>query len=297
MLLGFVWMAGNSILDLNQSICNGLNRLDIAMVVVAIQRGCLITGGVVALLIHPTPMVFMATIAAASVLGIAGSSVYLFRSLNCSLLDHVHVAEWRRILRVGFPNAVSGTLGAWYLRIGFVLLAWFASAAQVGEYSAAFRIFEAIYILPAAMMSMAVPHLAAARINGSEMFVSELRRIGFSMVALGGLTAFGLWAFSDFIVARLFGPTFRGAIPVLNTLAAVAFVVFLNYFVTHVMVVINRQKRHALNQALSLAAAIALSVYFVPTHYSLGAAFALLGTEFVLFFLTTTTLIHRWKEA
>jgi O-antigen/teichoic acid export membrane protein len=142
-------------------------------------------------------------------------------------------------------------------------------------------------------MTVSVPHLAEALLSGRALFKRELMRICAAMGAAGLAWAALLYFGRSLIVVRLLGPAFTEAVPVLRVLSGVAFLVFANYVVTHLMVVFNAQRRHAVHELLVFLLSLVLYHYLIPAHGAVGAAMALLGTEIALFALTTLYLLFR----
>jgi O-antigen/teichoic acid export membrane protein len=203
----------------------------------------------------------------------------------------------RRILVRSVPNGVAAAFGSWYLRIATIVLAWSWSSAVVGEYAAAFRLFEAAYILPAAIMGIGVPHLAAALAAGRAPFVAELRRLARLVLPLAVGTAALLALAGPWIVSLVFTAEYRGAGPVLQGLAWVAGLVCVNYLVTHLMVILDRQRRHAWHEGIAFVTAAVATIVLVPRTGSQGAVTALLVTELVLLGLTLGVLAASWRTA
>jgi O-antigen/teichoic acid export membrane protein len=225
------------------------------------------------------------------------SNIYFFRAVGERIHFAVDLPGWKRILVQAIPNAVGGAFGSWYVRIGTVILGWHWASSTVGEYSAAFRIFDTTYIVPAAIMAIGIPHLAEAKAKGRDAFSRELIAVIGLMAALAALWGAGMFAATPLIIQRVFGQQYAGAAPVLRTLAVVAGVVFFDYGITCLMVVINRQRRHAVHEMIVFLVSLALYRFLIPKGGALGAARALLGCEALRFCLTAGYLLSHWKSA
>jgi len=297
LLVALFWMFGNSILDFNQFVCNGLGRMDLARRQLLIQRGFLIAIVLGTLSFIPTLKGVMVGMAVGAILGALVSNIYFYQVNDLHLSFSPDFKEWKRILLASIPNGIGGAFGSWYLRMGAVILAWLWSSRDVGEYSAAFRIYETTYLIPAGIMSVSVPHLAEALQEGPARFRKELLRLSGMVLPMALIWTLFLYFGSTQIIERLYGAGFAGAVPVLRVLAFVSGTVFVNYFVTHVMIVISRQRRHALHEAIVFLLNLVFSVYLIPDRASTGAAIALLLTELSLFTLTTGYLLIQWHSA
>lgn len=294
LILMFLWMLSNSLLDFNQYVCNGLGRMDVAGYILLLHRLCVFVGVIVPVLFFRRLDGIVLGLSMGALLGAVVSNRYSHVALKTFFTWRGNIDQWWRILKSSIPVGIGGAFGSWYLRIGAVVLAWYWNSQSVGEYSAAFRIFEITYIVPAAVMSIALPHLSFASGQGREFFSKELKRVT-SLMGIAGLSwsAF-LYLGSRQLVYFLFGIRYQDAIPVLRVFAAAGGMVFLTYFVTSLMVVVNLQKRHALNEILTFVVCCLLSALLIPTRGSLGAAYALFGTECFLFLVTVLALYaHR----
>ncbi len=287
------WMLGNSFLDFDQAVCNGVGRLDLARTQMLIQRGLLLVAAGAALLFFPTLGGIMIAVAGGNVAGTLVSHVYVFRKMNLPLSFGFDGKEWKRIVWQSLPNAIGGTFAAWRLRIGILILGWLGTSQEVGEYTAAFRIFETTYIIPTAVMAVGIPYLASALQKGRPIFDSEVRQLCAKMIPFSFLWAALLFTFRSFLLNGLFGSRYSGAAPALAVLAAVSGIVILNHLIYYLMVVFNYQRRHALHEGLLFLAGLVLYSHFISAAGAEGAARTLLCTETTLLLLNTLYLFRR----
>ncbi|OVE76861.1 hypothetical protein BVX98_04130 [bacterium F11] len=296
LIFALLWMLGNASLDFNQVVCNGLGRMDMARHLMLVHRGCVVTIVGLTLIFFPSLKMVLVALGVASFLGGIGAFVRLFQISGMRLSFSMPVKEWKRILRVSFPNAIGGIFGTWYIRMGAILILWFWNARVVGEYSAAFRIFEMTYLIPWAIMSIGVPHLSEVFYNKNHKFESDFKRILALMGSLGLMWSLFIFLFSPWIIQLLFGERFVNSIVVLRLFSLAGFMVFINYFFTHLMVVINHQKRHALHEVVAFVLGLLLFLVLIPRYGSNGAAIGLFLIELILFGLTSIFLVNHWKK-
>lgn len=291
-LLALLWMLSNSFLDFNQFVCNGLDRINLARKMMLCQRSLMLLGAILPLFFWRSLTGILAGVAIGGGIGSFLSNRLFFKALGISFYWKPNFGEWMRILKASVPLGIGGAFGSWYLRIGAVFLAWFSVSSVVGEYGAAFRIYEITYIIPTAVMAICLPHLSGALRMGSGSFRVEMKRIGLLMGGMGLSWALFLFFGGTHLIHLLFGAKFDGGALALKILGVTGGLVFLNYFVTHLMVVFNFQKRHALNQILAFIVCFLTSVLLIPLKGSMGAAWSLLATECFLFILTTAYLLN-----
>lgn len=295
LLLALIWMLANSLLDFNQFVCNGLGRVDVAREVLLSQRLCTLAGVIFALWAFPSLTGVLSGLAIGAAVGAVVSNRRAHRMLGIAFGWRGNRSEWGRILKTSLPLGVGSAFGLWYLRIGGVLLAWYWSSEIVGEFSAAFRLFEVTYLFPAAIMSAAIPHLSSALKKGREWFLGDLRKLALSTLAAAAGWGLFLWVGSSHLVGVFYGERYAGAAPLLARIALPAALVFVSYFVTCLMVVFNLQRRHALNEMLAFVVGALLNVALVPTKGAVGAVYALIGTELFRSAITLNSLVRQWR--
>ncbi len=285
----------NSLLDFSQFVCNGLGRMDLARRTLLIQRGCAVIGIVIPLLLFRSLVGVVIGMGLGSVVGASSSLWVLWRKSVNEWKTPSTFSEWRRIMALSVPNAISGAFGMWYLRIAPLILGWVVSSHDLGEYNGAFRIYEATYILPASIMAISLSHLASSLQAGLASYERELRRVALLMIPGGVAWACFLGFGSRWIIRILLGERFTGAVPILSVLGLTGGMVFLNYFVTYLMIVINAQRRHALHETLVFLFSLTVHALLIQKKMAIGAAWALFSTEVFLFILTVSYVI-RWHH-
>ena len=297
LIIALFWMFGNSILDFSQAVCNGMGRMDIAKRQIIIQRSLLLSGTTLSLIFAPTLEMILVAMAFGSVTGSLLGTYLFFRKFKIRLSFSFQYKEWKRILVASLPLALGGFFGTCYLRLGTVVLGWIWGGRILGEYSAAFKIFETTYIIPAAVMSIGMPYLAEYSKKESSAYRHEFVRV-FVIMAVGGFLWGGIiFLYSPSIIKIVFGSLYLNTVPVLRVFGLASVVVFLNYFITYIMIIINCQKRHAWHMGISFLVGVVLYITIIPYGKSLGAAYAFLFIELILFMLTTSYLFYKRRLA
>ncbi|MCB4755513.1 MAG: flippase [Elusimicrobia bacterium] len=295
LLLALLWMFSNSILDFNQFVCNGLGRMDLARAQMLIQRSLMLVGILGGLFLVPNLYGTLIGLAIGSVTGALLSNIYFQRATQSPYTFSRNLNQWKKILAASVPMAIGGALGAWWLRIGPLFLAWIRDSEAVGNYSAAFRVFEITYIIPASVMALSVPYLSESLKKGLPEFRQGLFKILSGMFFIGLLWGSFLYLFSPFIVLSLFGQKYASAIPVLKILGINGGLVFVNYVLTHLMVVLNRQKTLAIMVAAIFMVSTVCHIVGINLRGPVGAASALLATEILLFIFTASFLLRKFN--
>ena len=170
-----------------------------------------------------------------------------------------------------------------YNYIDTVMLSTFKTDIEVGWYNASYKIYEGLLIFPVIIGTVFMPRLSQLyKINReafNNLFLKGLKYIILIsiFVVLNGIVL------SDKIVSICFGSQYKESIISLNVLLVGILFVFSINFLQTALISMNRQKI-VLYLALSgLILNIALNLYLIPKYSYIGAAFATIIVEFLIF--------------
>lgn len=154
-----------------------------------------------------------------------------------------------QVLREGIPFAAGNVLGAVPLNLPTVAVSLGMGLSAAGEFQAASKLFLALGVIPGAVGSVAFPHMAA-KVGPSPSETWRWFHQGNGLLLLVGIWAgFVLAVLSDPLVGLLFGAGYRGAGPVLMTLALGSPAFFLNHTASQALGAVGRQGNAVLAQA------------------------------------------------
>jgi O-antigen/teichoic acid export membrane protein len=178
----------------------------------------------------------------------------------------------RNVLPLGAGVLVS----ALYFRCDVYFIQQWHGFQPVGGYNAAFRLVEALRLLPAAVMAVTFPILVQA--TDTQL----VKRIGGGLAVAGSALAVVCALGGPFIIPAIYGDTYAYAAPAFSILALALPLFFLNYALTHQVIGWDGQRAYLLIATLALAANIAANLAFVPAQGIVGAAIATVLTEVVV---------------
>ncbi len=277
---GLLWMSGNSIFDFQQSVCNSVGDMKAAQQILFLQRGLFLVVLVPVLWTHPTLGTAAFSLAGMSLLSSLVSHIFLMKTLKGDFSKES--LPWKSVLLASLPNALGSAFYFWGLRASVVLLAWESSKEAVGAYAASVRIFEMSYVIPAAVMSIGLPHLSIAIAEGNVFFWNRWKRYAALMATTGLCWALGFLFLSGWVVKILFGVAYEGAIPSMRLLGITGGLVIVNHLFNHTMVAVGRQRRLAVTFACGFVLCLLLCMILIPKMEAVGAALAILLTEVAL---------------
>ena len=195
--------------------------------------------------------------------------------------------RWRSMTRAAMPLGLSAIFGVIYWQTDIALLARFEPQAIVGQYGAAYRILDAVNILPVLLTTVIGPVLARSVVEGAAVLQ---RRFGvaahlMSLVALplsllGMLTA---WRVLPLLPG--FGEYGQGGV-VLSILSPAIGAVFVAMLVQSVLISGHRQRTLLWISALGALLNVGLNLALIPAFSLYGAAAATTATEAVVLWLS-----------
>jgi O-antigen/teichoic acid export membrane protein len=187
----------------------------------------------------------------------------------------------RQALAEGFPIWLAGLLSLLYFRGDALLLRLLAGEAQLGSYSAAFRLFEGSMLVPAVLLMAVFPALARAQAEPARQRRWEARLLAL-LLSAGLLIGGVLFLLRGPIIGALFGSGFARAVPSLALLALAVPLLYVNYGLTHFLVARDLGRKNLLLSAAMLAVNLTANLIAIPRAGGPGAALATLITELAL---------------
>jgi O-antigen/teichoic acid export membrane protein len=181
-----------------------------------------------------------------------------------------------RFFRDVLPLGAGILISAVYFRIDVYFIQQWHGFQPVGGYNAAFRLVEALRLLPAAVLAVTFPMLVQA----TDM--RSLKRIAGGLTLAGSLLALMCAAGGSVIMPLLYGDTYAYAAPAFSILALALPLFFLNYALTHQVIGWDGQRAYLVIVILALAGNVAANIALVPSQGIAGAAIATVLTEVIV---------------
>lgn len=304
----FVAYPGAENLEVRQGIAILLVQLVVAPVVgvarahyTAVQRGWWLALGEVGLAVAMVAATAVVVIAdwgfIAAVVAVA--SGYAVQALVMGALvvrDRVLVFRARRetvwrLLKLALPIAGMLVANYLYFRLDLLLLSWLKDDEAVGLYGLAYRVIEALMIVPSYLMLALFPEIARGTENRERL--SQLITPALGAMAALALPVVALTAiFADQIVLIIGSEEFADAAPALRILMLALGISYLNGVYGNALVAVGRQKWLFWLTLLVLGANIALNLVLIPPYGVEGAAWAVVLTE-LLAYLVVRNLYVR----
>ena len=175
-----------------------------------------------------------------------------------------------------FPLGAATLLSALYFRIDVYFIQQWHGFQPVGGYNAAFRLVEALRLLPAAVMAVTFPLLVQTR--DTEL----VRKIGGGLGIAGLALAAVCAAAAPVIIPLVYGEFYAFAAPAFAVLSLALPLFFLNYALTHQVIGWDGQRAYLAIVVLALIGNIGANLLLVPSQGIVGAAIATVITEVIV---------------
>ena len=174
------------------------------------------------------------------------------------------------------PLGAAVLLSALYFRIDVYFIQQWHGFQPIGGYNAAFRLVEALRLIPAAVLAVTFPLLVTA--SSTQL----VKRLAAALGGVGVILAVICAGGGSILIPLIYGDSYAYAAPVFSILALALPLFFLNYALTHQVIGWDGQIAYLLIASLALAANIAANLVLVPTQGIAGAAVATVLTEIVV---------------
>ena len=190
------------------------------------------------------------------------------------------------VVKAGAPIALFGLLATVYQRTSLYLLATMEGPSTTGWFSAALRVVEApkflhVSVLGALLPMMSQTHALSLCSRKLKDFSKIFSITWISLLALSTLAAALLFAFGSPIISMLFGERFGPSVEVLKILSWGLIPFTVSQYLGVRLLAAGRERQIVIALGIGLAALVILSLAWIPTWGSTGAAWAAVAAESV----------------
>lgn len=203
-------------------------------------------------------------------------------------------SRWGPITRAAIPLGLAAVFSAIYWQIDIVMLARLKPADDVGEYGAAYRMLDALNVIPMMISLVIGPVLSRSVVEGAAVvqrrFAVTIHLVSLLALPVGVLGAILGWRLLPIVPG--FGEYERGAI-VLSILAPAAGAVFLATIAQALLVSAHEQKVLLRIAAIGAVTNAVVNLALIPSFSLYGAAVATTATELAVLYLSFRILRQR----
>jgi O-antigen/teichoic acid export membrane protein len=186
----------------------------------------------------------------------------------------------KKLFVSSIPLIFSGLVITIYMKIDQVMIQNMLSSYDVGIYSVAVKLSEAVYFLPVVLANSLFPALLNVRNKDKYLYKKRLQRLYTFVTWLALTIVFLFYYFGEWIINLLFGIEYSDSLkPMLIHIIASIFVF---WGVVHAKYLIseNKQKELFYRTFLAMSLNIVLNYMLIPVYGITGAAIGILISQF-----------------
>lgn len=214
-------------------------------------------------------------------------------ALLFSLQSSAHRAK--SLLHDSWPLILSGLAVMVYLRIDQIMLGQMVGDESVGIYSAAVRLSEAWYFVPAAIVASVFPAIMEAKKTSEVLYNARFQKLYDLMVVVSVLVALPMTFLAGPLVVLLYGAEYADSGPVLTIHVWGAVFVFLGVASNKWFIAENKQFLSLQRTILGATTNIFLNFLLIPKYGAKGAAIATIFSQLMAAWLSDLLQPSTWR--
>lgn len=264
---------------------NGRQRMEVSGLIDVTMRLLAVAASFLALLAgFGVTAVLLCTLGAT----LAGAVLYGVVLWRWRVTPHWHWAPvaWRACLAESYPFALTSLAAMVYSRLDLVLLGLWQDELAVGWYGAAYKLWEAIGLLPASLLEAMFPEMSrlASTHEGRQRLRGLFRTASWAMLGGGLLLAAGGLLAASALIPLVYGGTgsYSPAVLPFRLLVCAVPAMFLYLLSGHMLYAVGRQRRVTVAMLVVGLVNVALNLIVIPRWSYLGAAAVALSSEWLL---------------
>jgi stage V sporulation protein B len=166
----------------------------------------------------------------------------------------------------------------------------------VGFYSAAYKLFEIVVILPHSLMIVLFPSLVEEFHTDRGTFEISFKKAFTIYFLVGSSIALVFYSFSNEIIGLIYGNGFLFSVKVLDVLAIAISLSFLIFLLSNILIVSGREITNTWSLVGATILNVVLNLAWIPVHGAIGAAWATVVCEIVLIGVLGFQSRKLWKS-
>ncbi len=236
-----------------------------------------------------------------SVGGVANFLVnFLIARRYASFKWNVDVAVWKTVLGRSWPIGLSILFNLIYFKADTLILSLFRPQAEVGIYSAAYRVLEILITLPFMYAGVLLPIIAKQWVTKDKERFSRLISNSYNaMVILAAPLVVGTMIFATRGITLVAGDQFSSSGRILQILILAVAFIFFGTVSSHAVIALDAQRKMLPVYAIIAIFTLAGYIMFIPKYGMMAAAWLTVFSEFCVAVGSTILVLRRsgtqWK--
>ncbi len=280
-------LAFDSMREFGTSIIRASEKMEWDAVTYVLTNVAIVTFGFIFLGLSKTVGAFTYAYALGTGIGMV-VTFYVVRSKLAGLFSNFSFPILKSLLTAGWPLTISAVLGILMINTDILLIGWFESAHSVGLYSAAQRIVQLLYLVPAVIAVSILPGISRLANKDNE----KLRRMLEPLISFVFLIAIPI-AIGGIILGKpiiqfVFGTAYLAGTTSFQVLLATILIDFPVVILASVAFAYNKQKNLIVYSAIGGISNVILDLILIPL-------FGIVGSAWATFVATIISVAYLWK--
>lgn len=217
---------------------------------------------------------------------IISSIVYLYVSFRFSQKFFKLELKWdtiiiKRLFKSSIPLAITQVLGVIYYRIDVIMLSLMKTFSDVGLYAAAYKITEAMNIIPLAIGQSIFPLMSKYHLTSKESLAELYERSILIVMIIGLPIAIGTTVLSEKIILLIYGQKFLFSATALSILVWAEFMIFFRPTLNNIVIAMNKEKIIPYIAGAMAVLNVIMNLLIIPKYGYLGASVTTFITQFM----------------
>ncbi|HDH07467.1 MAG TPA: flippase, partial [Candidatus Moranbacteria bacterium] len=207
----------------------------------------------------------------------------------------IDFSYWRKFLKESMPMGISVFITFLYFKLDTIMLSVIKTNADVGIYSAAYKIIENITFFPAMIAGLVLPLISRHIFSNKDKFEDISNKTFKVFFLLVVPLIVGTMFLSEGVINLIGGAGFEESANVLRVLVFALAFIFFGHFFNNILLVGNLQKKLMVALAFCAVFNITANLILIPRYSYAGAAITSVFTEMLVVSLTFYLVLKYLK--
>jgi O-antigen/teichoic acid export membrane protein len=191
----------------------------------------------------------------------------------------------KQTMLIALPFSMVSIFTLIAFRVDILFLSIFKSNADVGWYTAAYKLMEVFLFIPAVFTTSVFPIFSQFYVSSKESLKFTYEKSFKYLIMLSLPVAVGVTILAEPIILLIYKSTFLTSVLIIQILIWTIPITFLNYVFGTIIPAINKQNSLLKITFISMLVNVVLNLIFIPTYSYIGAAVVTIATESVVLIL------------
>jgi O-antigen/teichoic acid export membrane protein len=237
-------------------------------------------------------------ISAYTVAGIIGActALVLVRKQVKSVSPIFDKKYWKELLKETLPLTISLVLNLIYFRIDGLILPIYRGLIEIGQYNVAYKMFDAILVIPNYFANALYPILLEKRTESINAFTSTIKKSAAILALIAVIGSILTILLAPFAIKVLLNEDSTQTAQYLRILSSGLLFFFLSSISMWALIVIGKQKLLSYIYGTTMILNLVLNILLIPLYGATASAYITITTEALVLLLSGSLLIYNLQR-